>query len=156
MARLKINPNLDKYTKKLEQLQFDTRDKIIGKAVYEGAGIVADAVRANINALTTSNDFHEAVTPKQKEGLLSGLGISRMKDENGFINVKVGFNGYNSIRNKRYPNGQPNALVARSLEKGTSVAPAQRFVAPAVKRAQASAENAMQEIVESEIDKIMN
>lgn len=156
MARLKINPNLDKYTKKLEQLQFDTRDKIIGKAVYEGAGIVADAVRANINALATSNDFHEAVTPKQKEGLLDGLGISRMKDENGFINVKIGFNGYNGIRNKRYPNGQPNALVARSLEKGTSVAPAQRFVAPAVKRAQASAENAMQEIVESEIDKIMN
>lgn len=156
MARLKVNPNLDKYTKKLEQLQLDTRDKIIGKAVYEGAGIVADAVRANINALATSNDFHEAVTPKQKAGLLAGLGISRMKDENGFINVKIGFNGYNSIRNKRYPNGQPNALVARSLEKGTSTAPAQRFVAPAVKRAQASAENAMQEVVESEIDKIMN
>lgn len=156
MARFKVNPNLDKYNKQLEQLQLETRDKIIGEAVYKGAGIVADAVRANINGLRTSNDFHKALTPKQKEGLLSGLGISRMKDENGFINVKIGFNGYNSIRNKRYPNGQPNALVARSIEKGTSTAPAQRFVAPAVKRAQSSAESAMQDVVESEINKIMN
>lgn len=156
MARFKVNPNLDEYTKKLQRLQMDTRDKIIGKAVFEGAGIVADAVRANINGLATSTDFHKAVTPKQKAGLLAGLGISRMKDEDGFVNVKLGFNGYNDVKNKRYPNGQPNALVARSLEKGTSTAPAQRFVAPAIKRAQNAAENAMKQVVESEIDKIMN
>ena len=156
MARFKLSPNLDKYTKQLQELDLKTRDELIGKAVFAGAGIVADAIRENIQGLSESESSHHGVTAKQKQGLLKGLGISRMKDENGFFNVKTGFNGYNGHVSKKFPKGQPNELVARSLEKGTSYAPAQRFIDPAVKRTKAAAENAMKEVVESGIEKIMS
>lgn len=156
MARFKISLGLDNYTKKLQELQLKTRDELIGKAVYEGAGIVADTIRAGISGLKESPDVHKGVTSLQKQGLADGLGISRMKDENGFINVKIGFNGYNGHVSAKYPKGQANALVARSLEKGTSTAPAQRFVSPAVRRAEVAAENAMKDVIESGIEKIMS
>ena len=156
MARFKISPGLDNYTEKLQDLQLRTRNELIGKAIYEGAGIVADTIRSGISGLKESPDVHKGVTPIQKQGLADGLGISRLKDESGFINVKIGFNGYNGHVNPKYPKGQANALVARSLEKGTSTAPAQRFVSSAVRRAEAAAENAMKEVVESGIEKIMS
>lgn len=156
MARFKISPGLEEYTRKLQTLQLKTRDELIGKAVYKGAGVVADAIRTGISGLRVSKDVHKGVTPIQKKGLADGLGISRMKDESGFINVKIGFNGYNAHVSEKYPKGQPNSLVARSLEKGTSTAPAQRFVAPAVRRTEAAAENAMKDVIESGIEKIMS
>lgn len=156
MARLKLSPNLEKYTAQLQELQLKTRDELIGKAVFEGAGIVADAIRAGINALPESPSSRHGLTAKQKQGLANGLGISRMKDEGGFVNVKIGFNGYNGHVSKKFPKGQPNAMIARSAEKGTSYAPAQRFVAPAVNRTKDAAEHAMQDVVESGIEKIMS
>lgn len=156
MARFKLSPDLDKYTKQLQELELKTRDELIGKAVFAGAGIVADAIRANIQGLSESPSSRHGLTAKQKQGLLQGLGISRMKDESGFINVKIGFNGYNGHVSKKFPKGQPNALIARSAEKGTSYAPAQRFVSPAVNRTKAAAENAMKDVVESGIEKIMS
>lgn len=156
MARFKISPGLDEYTRKLQQLGLKTREELIGKAVFAGAGIVADGMRSAIGSLKESRDVHKGVTPIQKQGLAAGLGISRMKDENGFINVKIGFNGYNGHVSAKYPKGQPNALVARSVEKGTSTAPAQRFVAPTVSRTKSAAENAMKDVIESGIEKIMS
>lgn len=156
MARLKLSPDLDKYTRQLQQLELKTRDELIGKAVYAGAGLVADAIRAGINSLPESQSSRHGLTAKQKQGLANGLGISHMKDESGFINVKIGFNGYNGHVSKKFPKGQPNALIARSAEKGTSYAPAQRFVAPAVNRTKAAAENAMEEVIDSGIEKIMS
>lgn len=157
MARFKISPGLDNYTKKLQELQMKTRDELIGKAVYKGAGIVADAMQTSITyRLRTHPDPHQGVTKEQKDGLHRGLGISRMRDDNGFINVKIGFDGYNAIINKKYPKGQPNALVARSLVKGTSTAPKQDFVTPVVKQTESAAENAMEDVIDSGIEKIMS
>ena len=156
MARFKISPGLDEYTRKLQQLGMKTREELIGKAVFASAGIVADEMRASIQSLDVSERSTEGVTEKQKQGLLDGLGISRMKDEGGFINVKIGFNGYNGHVSAKYPKGQPNAMIARSLEKGTSHAPAQPFAAPAVKRSKPAAENAMKDVIESGIEKIMS
>lgn len=156
MARFNISPELLKYQKQLMELNVKTRQYLIGQAVYKGAGIVADAVRENIEGLKESDSSRLGVTQKQKQGLLRGLGISKMKVEEGYANVKIGFKGYNKHVSNTYPKGQPNAMIARSLEKGTSYAPGQPFVRPAVRRTKAAAENAMKDVIESGIEKIMS
>lgn len=147
---------LEEYEIKLSRLQSaKTTREIAAKAIYEGAGIVTDAIRGNIRTLRVSRDVHKCVTPQQKEGLLNGLGIAHMRSDNGYYNVKPGFDGYNAHKGKKYPKGQPNQLVARSLEKGTSTAPRQAFVAPAVRKSKKAAEAAMAKILDEEIQKIM-
>ena len=138
-------------------------EKIIGKAVYAGAGVIADAVRQSVNSLPivsskesfgTPSKPISGVTTSQKKGLLDGLGISKMRTENGYYHVKVGFNGYNRTKTKKYPSGQPNILIARSVENGTSFRVKQPFVSPAVRRAKKTAEQKMKEVLDEEINRL--
>ena len=143
MAKFQVGPGIDEYISQLRNLEFSSED-LIGHAIYKGADIVADAIKANIQALPAS-----ACTDVEKEGLLDGFGIARMQDENGYFNVKVGFDGYNADKTKKWPNGKPNSMIARSIEGGTSWKPKHPFVAPAVNKTKALAEMAMA----AEIDK---
>lgn len=72
------------------------------------------------------------LSEEQKKGLLDGFGVSRMQDDSGYKNVKLGFDGYNSVKTKKYPNGQPNVLIARVTESGSSYQQKTPFVRPAV------------------------
>lgn len=138
-------------------------EKIIGKAVYAGAGVIADAVRQGVNGLPivsskesfgTSSSPISGITSSQKKGLLDGFGISKMRTENGYYHVKVGFDGYNHTKTKKYPSGQPNILIARSVENGTSFRVKQPFVSPAVRRAKKMAEQKMKEVLDEEINRL--
>lgn len=153
---------LEEYELKLAKLELNT-EKIIGKAVYAGAGVVADAVRKNISSLPIvppKNSFGTAtapisgVTAAQKAGLVDGFGISRMQLDNGYYHVKLGFDGYNRTRTKKYPSGQPNILIARSVENGTSFRSKQPFVSPAVRSSRKAAEQKMKEILDEEINRL--
>ena len=76
---------------------------IAEKAVCAGAAIVADAVRANIDALPAvkdewgviayNNHWSAPLTETAKKGLQDGFGISPMGSEDGMLNVKLGFDG---------------------------------------------------------------
>lgn len=149
MAKFQVGSGIDKYMEQLRNLEYTGRETI-GAAIYKGADIVADAVKANIQALPES-----ACKPVEKEGLISGFGIARMKDENGYFNVKLGFDGYNADKTKKYPNGKPNSMIARSIEGGTSWKAKHPFIAPAVKATKDAAEQAMAEEVEKQIEKVM-
>ena len=116
-------------------------DEAIGAGVYAMAEVVADKVRANIQALpTVSNEANIAtyrqrysrLSDPEKQGLLDGFGVSPMQDDGGYKNVKLGFEGYNSVKTKKYPNGQPNVLIARVTESGSSYRQKTPFVRPAV------------------------
>ena len=116
-------------------------DEAIGAGVYAMAEVVADKVRANIQALpTVSNEANIAtyrqgysrLSDPEKQGLLDGFGVSPMQDDSGYKNVKLGFDGYNSVKTKKYPNGQPNVLIARVTESGSSYRQKTPFVRPAV------------------------
>ena len=88
--------------------------------------------------------------------LLGTLGITSMdKDAEGMYNVKIGFDGYNGIKTKRWPNGQPNQMVARAIESGTTWMRKNRFVSKAVSKTKKQALAAMQRRAETEIKKIM-
>lgn len=157
--RLQVGKDIDNYIDKLSNLEF-TAPNAIGKAVYEGANIVADAIKANIKEMPVDDTRHaeklNGIRSVQKEGLLYSFGIARLKDDNGFYNVKVGFDGYNKLKTKKYPQGQPNAMIARTFESGNSFTKKQPFIAPAVRATKDIAEAKMAQVIDEETSKIMN
>lgn len=162
MAKFTIGKGAQEYVDQLVKLEAETL-KIMGKAIYPGAGVIADQIRKNIAAvpvhsdskLGTNEDPVTGLTSAQRAGLLDGLGISKARNENGYLHVKVGMDGYNRTRTKKHPNGQPNALIIRSLESGTSWRAKQPVISPAVASKRAEAEQKMSDVLDEEIKKVM-
>lgn len=146
MATLKMQ-GMEEYIEKLGGISKKSNG-MIKRAVYSGAGEVLKEVESAIQAMPAHKQHYISsgnylLNEEQKKGLLEGLGAAKMRNENGFVNTKIGFDGYNSIRTKKYPNGQPNALIARALESGTSKRAKTRFVAKATSKAKDMAIKAM-------------
>lgn len=140
----------DGFTKQLQDLSSDSVIKdVTGKMLYEGAAVIADRIRANIKALPISSGYGsqkhklDGVTQAQKSGLLSGFGISKVKKKGDVYDLHIGFDGYNSQRTKKFPQGQPNILIARSVEGGTSFRRPHPFVQPAIRSSLTEAYNRM-------------
>lgn len=159
MAKLKFE-GMQEYEKMLSKLQTGT-EQIIGKAVYAGAKIVADEIKANINSLGVEQGQEggygkllSGITSAQKKGLQDGFGIAPMEYKKGFRSVKLGFDGYNATKTEKYPNGQPNVLIARAIEGGTSFRKKNPFVRKAIKSKKDAANKRMSEIIDEEISKI--
>ena len=128
----------------------------IGKAVGAGAGIVADAVKTEIRGLPVNNQYNSGViTSVQKKGLIDGFGIARLQDDNGYLNVKLGFDGYNGQKTKKYPNGQPNSVIARSVNSGSSFRKKNPFVDRATRANKAKCEQVMERTINDEITKLI-
>ena len=155
MGTIKVD-GLDNVSQMLNRLR-DKTAAIIKMGVHDGAGVLARAISDAIDALPTDSGplsaehpIMQGPTKIQKEGLQDGFGISRMRtDEGDFINVSIGFSGYNEMRTKKYPMGQPNQLIARSVEFGTSYMQKQPFVRRAVSKTKKQAIEAMQKKVSS-------
>lgn len=152
-ARLRLN-GFTEWSYTLEGL-LDQRtvDGICKMGVFDGAAVVLDETRAAISALPVSNDPARGVRADQKRGLLDGLGTADMREDGGRWNTWTGVDGYNSHRTPKYPGGQPNPMIARSVEIGTSFSPARHTFSSAIRSARAKALEAMRETVESEIEK---
>lgn len=159
MAKWIVGKGLDSYISYLQKIDAVT-DEAIGEAVYEMAKVVADSVRSGIQALpTVSNQANIATYKKgysrlsdeEKQGLLDGFGVSPMQDDGGYINVKLGFDGYNGVKTKKYPKGQPNALIARVTESGSSYREKTPFIRPAVNASKKQAEQAGQMKIDEKI-----
>lgn len=149
MAKWIKGTGLDDYISQLNKLK-EGADRVIKLAVYDGAGVVADQFRAAIEGIPAS-----LCTDVEKEGLLSGLTIAPFQNRNGVINTVIGEAGYNDYVTKKYPQGHPNAMVARSINAGTSFRPAYPFIRRATTASKAKAEEVMKSKVESEIEKLM-
>ena len=164
MAKFKWE-GMDEFERKLSRLG-DRAPEYTRKAVYTAAGIVADEIKAGIRGLKITSEkqalanarkgVKSYVTPEQKAGLEASFGVAAFRDDQGYINTKLGFDGYNSVKTKAWPKGQPNAMIARSCERGSTALVRQPFISPAVKRAQKRAETAMEQVLDEEINKIMN
>lgn len=154
---------LEEYARYLQKIGANTPE-ICGKAVYAMADIVANQVRENISKLPTVTEaealasYREKsmteLTSAQKKGLEKGFGISPMQNDNGYWNVKLGFDGYNKVKTKKYPNGQPNVMIARAVESGSSVRLKNPFVRKAVTATQKQAVEKGKQVADEEIAKI--
>ena len=156
--RLQVGSGIDNYISKLQNLETTAPD-VIGEAVYAGANIVADAVKENLENLPVDDTpFGERVTaPRtvQKKGLIKSFGVAKIRNDNGYHNVKLGFDGYNKQRTKKYPKGQPNSVIARSINSGSTWRKKNPFIDRATRSSKAACENKMAQIIESEIKKVM-
>ena len=140
---------IDAYAEQINRLS-DKAEGMIKRAVYDGAAVVMTAVVSEINGLPVIENKYRVttlpmhgVTETQKQGLLAGVGLAKMQNQNGFIHTKLGFTGYNGVRSPKYPHGQPNALIARAVNSGSSVRVKIPFINRAVNAAKAQAEAAM-------------
>lgn len=157
MAKMEIK-GFDEYTQKLERYSANFHETA-KKAVKAGASPVADAIRSGLKALPEdefrrlkSDEKFDGIPEAQKEDLLIGLGITPVStDREGNTNVKVGFAGYGSLKTKKYPKGVPNALIARSVESGSSVRKKTPFVRSATNKSKQKAIDAMQKEILKDI-----
>lgn len=162
--RRKMGPTIsfkdgEDYIFKLQALG-DASEDIFGNAIYPAAGLVADEIQKEISNLKTSKDGQGSLNAIQRAGLHEGLGIAPQRHDGNYLNVKIGWNiegekGYNDIKTKRWPNGQPNQMLARSVERGTTFWKPNPFVKRAVARTRNLAQEEMEKVVEREIKKIM-
>lgn len=158
---------LEEYEKDLSKMAQFTEE--IGKAaVYVGAGMVADEIRKEIENLPVgegeikglppyakAGEQIDVISKRQKTDLLDSLGVAKIENSNGYIQTKVGFDGYGSVKTKNYPNGLPNALLARSINSGTSFMKKNPFARRALNRVKKQAVVAMGEKITEEIKKVM-
>ena len=139
---------LEEYAQRLSRAMNNT-ESVCREAVYEMAKAVADQVKENLRALPSvpdaenikawKNGEKSRLSRKQKKGLIESFGISSMKNDGGYINVKLGFDGYNDVKTQKYPNGQPNAMIARVCESGSSHMDKTPFMRRAVNQAKGEA-----------------
>lgn len=161
MASIKIDTKaIDNFNKKLEELNINYSN-VVGKSLYNGVGIVADEVRKEIQGLKvearrgTEENKLTGVTVVQKKGLLDGLGISSLRETGKDLTIKIGFDGYNNTKTKKFPKGQPNALIARSLVSGTFFRAKNNFIQRAVRKSKKDALKKIEEDYQKQIKEII-
>lgn len=125
-------------------------------AIYDGAHELFTEVQRQIQALPEGDDKskHRDITAKQKQGLLSGLYGSKITVENGNVYEYISFEGYNDVRTEQYPHGQPNIMIARSVESGASYMNKRLFMTKAKNAARPRALAATKNTFEREISKL--
>lgn len=158
MATFKVSDGIDNYIRQLQNCA-DKTENIIKRSAWEGARVVMDAVKAEAQTIPThgstkgSTDIVNGLTPTQKAGVIASLGIARFRQDGNFLNVKIGSDGYNTVKTEKYPNGQPNAMLVRALESGTSFRAAYPFVSRAVSKSRSKAIEAMRKQCDEEVKK---
>lgn len=148
----KISANLEelkKLNKKLTEMANDA-EKLCKYSLYDAAGIAVEAIGEGIDKLSVVSDAAAMrayvdqrptrICYTQREGLYNSLGLTPMTTRGGIVSIKAGFDnkdpvtGYNAIKTKRWPKGQPNIIIAASCEHGSSAMIEQPFIRPAFER----------------------
>lgn len=148
---------LDDYIATLDRMSSGW-DRAAGRAVYDGAGLLARYVEDEINALPirsgqgSPENRVKGVTSIEKTALLTGFGIARMRNDNGFRNVRLGFDGYDGVKTRLYPNGHAISMIARSVNHGTSWMVKIPFITRAYNKARKEVERTMQRTFEKELN----
>lgn len=136
MAKFRFE-GIDKYTESLSRIGGKNAVGVLKYAVYPGAAVVADAIRASMSTHRVTGDLQDS------------LSLSTMRNDDGYVNTKVTFAGYDR-------KGTPNAIKAAALESGTSRGQkATHFISKATKGATDKAIAAMSKALDEKIDQIM-
>lgn len=152
---------LEEIQKKLEGLGEGT-DAILNKALFEGSRVMADAFKAAIQSLPEDPGFkvikkgekpRNVVTAEDKADMIAHMGISRFQRRTGEVYASISFDGYDSTKTRKFPNGRPVVLIARSINSGSSVRMKHPFVKPTINKYKQAAQDAMRKAVEEELKK---
>lgn len=147
MVSMKME-GLDKFID-LCNLTVRQTDKLCGRAIYPGGGVMYESAKQSTQGMRTdTSGYHRGrkVGPseEQKAALVESLGIAPIRKKRWGMNVKIGYDGYNNIVTERWPQGQPNMMIARAAESGTTFMQAQYFMERAVRSATPAVEKAIE------------
>lgn len=137
-----------------------TLTSVIGNSIYPAGKHMGNAIKRSILDIEVDDGSHhekrlmKGPSSKQYKGLIESFGIAKMHAGNNGYNVKCGFDGYNSIVTEKYPKGQPNAMIARAVNKGTSFMVAQPFMDNTVAKESARTVEIIKENFEKRMEKI--
>ena len=114
-------------------------EEIAQKAIYEGANIIADKIKSNLQGVLSDEATGE---------LVDSFGVTPISlDSSGNFNAKIGFDVYDS-------KGVANQLKARVIDSGTSKKQKHPFVRPAVNATKKQVVARMGEVIDEEINKL--
>ena len=129
---------IDDYTVALGRIGGKNTISILKYALYPGASVVADALRAEIES-----------NHKDSGDLADSLSLATMRNDSGYINTKIVFADYDR-------KGVANALKAAALESGTSRGQqATHFISRTVKAVTDRAETEISKALDQKIAEIM-
>ena len=121
---------------------------VMKKACFAGAGVLADALKSEIQNLPEESGYmkpgrkRNVVGTNDKKMLQERLGVSRIEATGDRATVAVSFSGYNDRPTKKYPHGVPIPLIARSIESGSSVRVKNPFIRRTFNRVRSEAQDA--------------
>lgn len=129
-----------------------------GRAIHPGAKIVANEAKKQLrNIPVDSTETHKKrqhhISQQQKNGLIESMGIAKMRRTGDGWDVKLGFDGYNDVITSKWPKGQPNAMIARSLNKGTSFIKPYPFMDKAIRISEKQCIEAMEKEFNKQLEK---
>lgn len=130
------------YQKQLEELGRST-DAVIKPAIYDGAAILADEVRAQLR---------RSLSTKATGDLLKSLTLTHMKSEQGYTYTKLCFAGYDRKK-------AANMVKAQVLERGRKDQPGRikkPFMSRAIKATKEKVIQTMDAACNERIQKIMD
>lgn len=136
----------------------DHSDEICSKALYKGAGMMADRLKSSIDGLTTEDQRKKRsrnLLPYEKEALEKGLSIFKFDHDKSrdYVQTSITFKGRVSHQTERYPEGLPVIVLARSINSGTTFRRANRYFPTTVRKNVQSVEKAMAVTTENELKK---
>lgn len=147
---------LDKLLSQLADMSnFLVFDQEARKALDAGADVVGDITRKELENLTVDNrnyvlDGRKGIMQIQKNALLKSFGITPIQEVKNKIDRKTGVSyGTNEL-------GQPNVVIARRLENGTSYMPKNPVFSRASRKARSQCLKAMEESLNNSINKLWN
>ena len=108
MARAKFIDD-DAFSMMLERAAANT-EQVARAALIAGAEVIADRMKQNLKGILS-----DAATGQ----LVAAFGITPVKQDRELNwNVHLGFDGYQQPPQRRWPQGVPFQLIARSFESG--------------------------------------
>ena len=130
--------------------------KIAAKALYEGAGIMADEIKKGAESIRTA-PFKYArggtrlPSPEEKEIVMqAGVGIAKFNKEGAEVDTSVGYRnaGYADLNGKQ----KPIPVIVNAINSGTSFMTKQPFVRKAASSGGKKAMEAMKTAIEAEFE----
>lgn len=159
MAKITIQ-GMGTFNQKLDVLAKDIKH-INNLALYDAAGVVADAIAEALQQLPTHDEGEYGTekhklygaTPSEKQQIISNFGISRFRSGDT-INTSVGFKGYVNTKSKRFNNKIPTGMLMQCIEYGTQFRRGTHTVSNAIKQVKERMTQAAQDRIDAEIQKL--
>lgn len=152
---------LDELSKMLSELG-DKAESVASKALYKGAGVMADAIRSEANAIKAEPQQKKKrppektparwPTPEEKAAVVNSIGIAKFNKNGSEVDTLIGIasgSGYSSVG--KGEKRKAVRLIGRSINSGTSFMHKQPFVRKAVAKAREAAKAAIVAEAEAQI-----